>query len=81
MAQNGIFDSIILKPVAAALGFTDEQIGELRQMIATGFGTPKDKQDLLNFLIIYYLADAIVARQFEGLPLKYDFNEREQFLV
>jgi len=53
----------------------------MRDFLAQFLHTPEKKTDTLNFLIIYYLADAIVARQFEGLPLDYDFDIIQQFLV
>lgn len=76
-----MFDWQLMEPVQKALNFTKKDIRMFRNSIAKLLAVPDDEKHTIDFLIIYYLADAIVSRQFEGLPLSYDFSPIEQFLI
>jgi hypothetical protein len=80
-AQNAIFDGVLFEPVRQAMNYTEAQMDEMRAAFRQILNQPEAQPETLDYLIIYFLADAIVARQFEGLDVGYDFSHKEQFLV
>jgi hypothetical protein len=81
LAENAVFDTKMLEPVRIALGMSRDDIDGFRAALADMLGTPGGKEHTLDFLIIYYLSDAIVAKQFDGIKVLYNFTEHQQFLV
>jgi hypothetical protein len=64
----------MLEPVRQALGWDENAINQMRNYLSQMLNLHGSEKHEVDFLIIYYLSDAIVARQFEGLKLDYDFN-------
>jgi len=71
----------MLEPVRLALGWSENGISQMRNYLSQVLNLHGREKHEVDFLIIYYLSDSIVSRQFEGLALDYDFDVLEQFLL
>jgi len=62
LPENAVFNDKLLNPVRIALGFSKEEIYAFREVIVDANDTPLGMEYTADFLIIYHLSDAIVAR-------------------